>query len=340
MSSSITLKEVGNIGVHVRDNAVANVNSTSSPLFKNSDQIGYYLYGKGATANIGEAVMNDNGQARTTLFRIANGANFAGNTFDPLTLQPSKLEMTLTGEKSIGVFATGKGSTVDTGEATFTVSGDGAAALLLEGGAEGTISDKTLIELTGSNTTAGIVDGQAHQLNGNKQGTPVETILNSSAIIKSLDTGLNVIAYVAKNLGNIVLQQDAVIDLASKDSIGVDVQEGGRLTNNASQALHVSNGIGVRASGKDAQIKKLGAIVVDDGTAGVLLTNGATLNITTGTGGVADTITTNGTADGIRLAAGAGSLTAKGVTISALGSGAGIQNHAESSDITLNNVTD
>ena len=143
----------------------------------------------------------------------------------------------------------------------------------------------------------------------------------------------------AKNLGNIVLQQDAVIDLASKDSIGVDVQEGGRLTNNASQALHVSNGIGVRASGKDAQIKKLGAIVVDDGTAGVLLTNGATLNITTGTGGVADTITTNGTADGIRLAAGAGSLTAKGVTISALGSGAGIQNHAESSDITLNNVT-
>lgn len=338
VSSSITLKEVGNIGVHVRDNAVANVNSTSSPLFKNSDQIGYYLYGKGATANIGEAVMNDNGQARTTLFRIANGANFAGNTFDPLTLQPSKLEMTLTGEKSIGVFATGKGSTVDTGEATFTVSGDGAAALLLEGGAEGTISDKTLIELTGSNTTAGIVDGQAHQLNGNKQGTPVETILNSSAIIKSLDTGLNVIAYVAKNLGNIVLQQDAIIELASKDSIGVDVQEGGRLTNNASQALHVSNGIGVRASGKDAQIKKLGAIVVDDGTAGVLLTNGATLNITTGTGGVADTITTNGTADGIRLAAGAGSLTAKGVTISALGSGAGIQNHAESSDITLNNV--
>lgn len=337
--STITLDEVGNIGVHVRDNAVANINSTSSPLFNNSDQIGYYLYGKGATANIGEAVMNDNGQARTTLFRIANGANFAGNTFDPLTHQPSKLEMTLTGEKSIGVFATGKGSTVDTGEATFTVSGNGAAALLLEGGAEGTISDKTLIELTGSNTTAGIVDGQAHQLNGNKQGTPVETILNSSAIIKSLDTGLNVIAYVAKNLGNIVLQQDAVIDLASKDSIGVDVQEGGRLTNNASQALHVSNGIGVRASGKDAQIKKLGAIEVDDGTAGVLLTNGATLNITAGTGGLADTITTNGTADGIRLEAGAGSLTAKGVTISALGSGAGIQNHAESSDITLNDVT-
>lgn len=339
VSSSITLEEVGNIGVHLRDNAVANINSSSSPLFKSSDQIGYYLYGNGATANIGKADMNDNGQARTTLFRIANGANFAGNTINPANKESSSLKMTLTGEQSIGVFATGKGSIVDTGEATFTVSGKGATALLLEGGATGTISEKTLIDLTGLNTTAGIVDGQAHQLNGNKQGTPVETILNSSAIIKSLEDGLNVIAYVAKNLGNIVLQQDAVIDLASKDSIGVDVQEGGRFTNNALKALHVSNGIGVRASGKDAQIKKLGAIEVDDGTAGVLLTNGATLNITTGTGGVADTITTNGSADGIRLEAGAGSLTAKGVTISALGSGAGIQNHAESSNITLNDVT-
>ncbi|AST78865.1 TPA: autotransporter outer membrane beta-barrel domain-containing protein [Citrobacter farmeri] len=337
--STITLEEIGNIGVHVRDNAIANINSTSSPLFKNSDQIGYYLYGNGATANIGKADMNDNGQARTTLFRIANGANFAGNTINPENNQSSSLEMALSGEKSIGVFATGKGSTVDTGEATFTVSGNGAAALLLEGGAEGTISDKTLIELTGSNTTAGIVDGQAHQLNGNKQNGPVETVLNSNATIRSAVDGLNVIAYVAKNLGNIVLQQDAVIDLASKNSIGVDVQEGGRLSNNSSQILHVSNGIGVRASGEDAQIKKLGTIEVDDGIAGVLLTNGATLNMTAGTGGLADTITTKGTADGIRLDAGAGSLTAKGVTISALGSGAGIQNHAESSDITLNDVT-
>ncbi|MDE5205844.1 hypothetical protein PYX06_11750 [Citrobacter amalonaticus] len=104
---------------------MANINSSSSPLFKSSDQIGYYLYGNGATANIGKADMNDNGQARTTLFRIANGANFAGNTINPANKESSSLKMTLTGEQSIGVFATGKGSIVDTGEATFTVSGKG-----------------------------------------------------------------------------------------------------------------------------------------------------------------------------------------------------------------------
>lgn len=339
VESTIALEKMGNIGVHLRDNAIANINTASSPVFNNTDQIGYYLYGTGATANIGEANMNDNGQARTTLFRIANGAKFEGNTVDPVTKQPSNLVMTLTGEKSTGVFATGAYSTVDTGEASFTVNGNGAAALLIEGGAKGNISDNTTIHLNGSNTTAGIVDGQAHQLNGNSQGSAVSTILTSNATITSLAGGMNVIAYVAKNLGNIVLGSDAVIDLASTNSIGVDVQQGGRLNNNSDTALHVSNGIGVRASGSNAQINKLGTILVDDGIAGVQLTNGAKLSISANGSGLADSITTKGTADGIRLEEGAGTLTAKGVTIEALGSGAGIQNNAERADITLNDVT-
>lgn len=82
--SNITLDKAGNIGVHVRDNAIANVDSLSSPTFNSTDQIGYYLFGKGATANIGQAVMNDNGQDRTTIFRIANGALLAGNTTPPM----------------------------------------------------------------------------------------------------------------------------------------------------------------------------------------------------------------------------------------------------------------
>lgn len=114
------------------------------------------------------------------------------------------------------------------------------------------------------------------------------------------------------------------------------MQQGGSLTNNATAALHVSNGIGVQASGSNAQIKKLGQIQVDDGTAGVLLTNGASLSIT---GNAGDAITTNGSADGIRLDTGAGKLAAKGVIISAEGTGAGIQNDANNTDITLNDVT-
>lgn len=334
--SNITLNKAGNIGVHVRDNAVANVDSLSSPAFNSTDQIGYYLYGKGATANIGQAVMNDNGQDRTTIFRIANGAMLAGNTTTPDGQPSSNLDLTLSGEQSVGVLATGTGSSVDTGEATFTVQGTDSAALLIEGGATGNISDKTTINLTGERTIAGVVDGQAHQLNGNAEGSATPTILTSNAKITSEASGNKVIAYVARNQGSLILDTQAIIDLASTDSIGVNVQQGGSLTNNATAALHVSNGIGVQASGSNAQIKKLGQIQVDDGTAVVLLTNGASLNITGNTG---DAITTNGTADGIRLDTGAGKLAAKGVIISAEGTGAGIQNDANNTDITLNDVT-
>lgn len=254
-----------------------------------------------------------------------------------LTVRPaSNLDLTLSGEQSVGVLATGTGSSVDTGEATFTVQGTDSAALLVEGGATGNISDKTTINLTGERTIAGVVDGQAHQLNGNAEGSATPTILTSNAKITSEASGNKVIAYVARNQGSLILDTQAIIDLASTDSIGVNVQQGGSLTNNATAALHVSNGIGVQASGSNAQIKKLGQIQVDDGTAGVLLTNGASLNITGNTG---DAITTNGTADGIRLDTGAGKLAAKGVIISAKGTGAGIQNDANNTDITLNDVT-
>ncbi|MBA4711187.1 MULTISPECIES: autotransporter outer membrane beta-barrel domain-containing protein [Citrobacter] len=334
--SNITLDKAGNIGVHVRDNAIANVDSLSSPVFNNTDQIGYYLYGKDAAANIGQAVMNDNGQDRTTIFRIANGALLAGNTTPPGSQASSNLDLTLSGKNSVGVLATGAGSQVDTGEATFTVQGSDSAALVIEGGASGNISDKTTINLTGERTVAGVVDGQAHRLNGSAEGNATSTTLTSNAKITSEASGNEVIAYIARNLGNLILDSESSINLASIDSIGVDVQKDGSLTNNSSSALHVSNGIGVRASGASAQIKKLGQVTVDDGTAGVLLTNGASLSIT---GNAGDAITTNGSADGIRLDTGAGKLAAKGVTISAKGTGAGIQNDANNTDITLTDVT-
>lgn len=236
----------------------------------------------------------------------------------------------------MGVLATGAGSNVDTGEATFTVKGTDSAALVIEGGAKGTISDKTTINLTGERTVAGVVDGQAHQLNGNTQGNATSTTLTSNAKITSEASGNKVIAYVARNLGNLILDTKSIIDLASVDSIGVDVQKGGSLTNNSSLALHVSNGIGVRASGSSAQINKLGKIQVDDGTAGVLLTQGASLLINGMTG---DSITTDGSADGIRLAEGAGALAAQSVMIRADGTGAGIQNDANNTNITLRDVT-
>lgn len=336
ISSGITLKGTGDIGVHVRGSATANINNDSSPVFNSTDQIGYFLYGSNAVANIGKTEMNDNGQVNTTIFRVAEGAKFAGNSKDPVSGAYSDLKLSLSGNNSVGVLGTGKGTDVVTGEATFNIGGMGATAIVIEGGASGNISDKTIINLTGVGTTAGIVDGKGHNLNGSEQGKTVETTLTSDASITSEASGNKVIAYVARNLGNLILNTKSIIDLDSVNSIGVDVQEGGSLTNNSSRALHVSNGIGVLASGDSAQIKRLGQVAVDDGTAGVLLTNRASLSIT---GDAGDAITTNGSADGIRLDTGAGKLAAKGVTISAKGTGAGIQNDANNTDITLNDVT-
>ncbi|MFQ0832450.1 autotransporter outer membrane beta-barrel domain-containing protein [Citrobacter gillenii] len=336
ISSGITLKGAGDIGVHVRGSATANINNDSSPVFNSTDQIGYFLYGSNAVANIGKTEMNDNGQINTTIFRVAEGAKFAGNSNDPQTGNTSNLKLTLNGQNSIGVFGTGKQTQVETGKATFNVGGTGSSAILIEGGATGIISDKTTINLTGVGTIAGIVDGQAHNLNGSTQGKAVETTLTSNAKITSETGGNEVIAYVARNLGNLTLGANAIIDLSSTDSIGVDVQQGGRFTNNSDKALHVSDGIGVQASGASAQINKLGQILVDDGTAGVLLTEGASLLINGISG---DSITTNGSADGIRLADKAGALSAQSVMIRADGTGAGIQNDANNNNILLRNVT-
>lgn len=68
----------------------------------------------------------------------------------------------------------------------------------------------------------------------------------------------------------------------------------------------------------------------------VLLTQGASLLINGMTG---DSITTDGSADGIRTAEGAGALAAQSVMIRADGTGAGIQNDANNTNITLRDVT-
>lgn len=296
------------LGVGIRNaagiligNATGNVLNTGTIAINGDDR-------GGTSKNYGITV-RDSGAENGQIIRNDGKINVNGNNNVGIHVSANK--------KNAEVTTSASGSIV--------VDGDG-----------GTISDKTTINLTGESTIAGVVDGQAHQLNGNTQGNATNTTLTSNAKITSEASGNKVIAYVARNLGNLLLDTKSIIDLASVDSIGVDVQQGGNLTNNSSSALHVSNGIGVRASGYNAQISKLGKIQVDDGTAGVLLTQGASLLINGKTG---DSITTNGSADGIRLAEGAGALAAQSVMIRAEGTGAGIQNDANNTNITLRDVT-
>lgn len=335
IDSPITLGGQGAIGVHVRSSGssvVANVTENAAPAFGNTDQIGYFLFGSGAQADVASATMNDGGFARTTLFRVADGATFNGTNGSG----GKDLDLTVTGTDSVAVYGTGAGTTVSTANAVLNVGAagsTGATAVKIEGGATGNIADSTQIVLNAPNSIAAVVDGQKHSLSGAAVGSPVATTLNSGTAVTSNLAG--VVGYVARNLGELTLDATSTLALSGTDSVGVDVQQGGRMTNNSSSAIEVGGGVGVRVTGDDARIAKLGQVNVDGGLAGVQLRDGAKLTIA-GTGNV---INTKGTANGILLDTGAASLDASNVVITAAGTGAGIENKAEIGAVKLTGVT-
>lgn len=330
LQSTVTLKGQGSIGIYVQNNGTVNVAAMSSPDIQNTDQIGFLLSGNGAKANIETITTSDHGFDRVTLFRVADGAQFDGSN----GIQGLPMELSTTGKNSAGVVGTGAGAKVDTGKATFNVGGENTIGVRIEGGATGNISHDSIINLTGSGATAGVVDGQKYNVIGQAIGSPVATKLNSSADIASLAD--KVVAYIAKNYGDLTLNDDATVDLSGHDSVGVRIEQNGRMTNHSSSALHVAHGVGVQANGGNATIARLGQVVVDDGVAGAQLLNGAGLVANGSTG---DKVTSSGTADGVLLDTGAAGLTASNFVVNTLGSGTGIQNKAETSAITLTDVT-
>lgn len=335
IDSPITMAGQGAIGVHARSNGgtvIANVTQNATPAFGNTDQIAYYLFGSSAQANVASATMNDAGFARTTLFRLADGASFNGTNGNG----GQNLDLTVTGNDSVAVYGTGAGTQVQTADATFHVGAaghTGTTAVKIEGGATGHIGSHTTIVLDAPNTTAAVVDGQKHTLSGAATGGPVATTLNSGTAVTSNLAG--VVGYVARNLGALTLDASSSLSLSGSDSVGVDVQQGGRLTNNSSSAIQVGGGVGVRVTGDDARIEKLGQVNVNGGLAGVQLRDGARLTLA-GTGNAIDT---QGTANGILLDTGAASLAASNLVITSAGTGAGIENKAEIGAVTLTGVT-
>lgn len=330
LSGQVNLTGDNAIGVHARNNAVINVTGGGGVNFNGgTNQIGFYIYGAAASVNAAGAVV-DVATAGSTGFRLAAGAQFTG----------TGLNLNANGVGSTAVFGTGVGTTVDTTGATFDVNASGAKAVLIEGGATGNISAATTINLNVAGALAGVVDGQAHDLSGVALGTPVAgTQLTAATILQG--SANNVTGYITRNLG--VLHNSGNMVMNGTDSVGIDVQQGGRLDNTGT--LTVGGGVGIRASGSDAQITRLGTIVVNGGIAAVQLLNGAAL-----TANGLDSITTNGTANGILLDIGtttvgtsiagpAASLDLSNLSITANGTGAGIENKAEIGTVLLNSVT-
>lgn len=370
LDSDITLYSAGAIGVHARGDATINIGANASLLFENSQQIGYYAYGQGASINIANATIADNAMSKSILFAIDGGATFNGTTG-----AASSYILNVTGNGSTGIFANGVdtlntpdqsddvATVLTTGNAKINVSGQDAVGVKVTGGATGNISNGA-ITLAGNDTTAVVIDGRNYNIDATIGSVPRATNVTSDANIGSALGQSGTVGYDVAYLGNLQLNSgadtnlqgtastgvllhnngsatiDSNVSVEGTNNIGVDIQNAGTLTNNGIITVSGaadSDNIGLRVLGAGAIVNQLGTVTANGGLAAVQLAgSGASLTVN----GTANQITAANGADGVRIdSTGASSFNATNTTISVTGTGAGINNNADSSNINLNSVT-
>ncbi|PIJ59249.1 autotransporter outer membrane beta-barrel domain-containing protein [Erwinia sp. OLMDLW33] len=237
----INLTGNGAIGVHARGNATVLVNSDAVPRFsQGSNQIAFFAYGPNARIDVANNNAFDVTTSGSTLFRLEQGADFAGNN----------LSLTASGANSVGVMGTGTGGTeINTQNASFEVSGSGATAVIIEGGAVGNIDAGTTINLSGVNAVGAIADGQKHTLAGRTSGSPVaSTTLTSQAALSSGQTGLT--GLIARNRAQ--LTNAGNITFTGAGSTGILVESGATGTNSGDISV-TDGGFGMRVNGSGSQ---------------------------------------------------------------------------------------
>ncbi|OZI34767.1 hypothetical protein CAL29_14960 [Bordetella genomosp. 10] len=330
VSGAVNLTGTGAVGVFAQNGGTINVDAGAVPQFlAGTDQIGFYAAGAGSSINVNASVLSVATDG-STLFRVADGAAFTGSS------TAGALDITVAGKDGRGVVATGMGTTLSTGMSTYRVTGaagsaGGAAAVVAEGGATGTIDAGTTIVLANAGATAGIVDGQAHDLTNAAVGDPVATTLTNNAAIRS-DTG-GAVGFVARNLGTLVNNAD--IALTGAGSTGVIVGPLGTVNNTAT--IRVANGDGALVQGAQASLSNNGIIRADDGTAAVHLTGAGASVAFSGSG----LVQAGGAADGILIddTAVNGRVTGTAGTIVIDGSGMALDNRAAGGAITLTDTS-
>ncbi|MFC4277988.1 autotransporter outer membrane beta-barrel domain-containing protein [Achromobacter aloeverae] len=330
VSGAVNLAGTGAIGVFAQNGGTINVDAGAVPQFlAGTDQIGFYAAGAGSSINVNASVLSVATDG-SSLFRVADGAAFTGAS------TAGALDITVAGKDARGVVATGMGTTLSTGASTYRVTGaaggaGGSAAVVTEGGAMGTIDAGTTIVLANAGATAGIVDGQAHDLTGAAIGWPVATVLTNNAAIQSDNAGA--VGFIARNLGT--LNNNADITLTGPGSTGVVVGPRGTVNNTAT--IRVANGDGALVQGAQASLVNNGTIRADDGVAAVHLTGAGASVAFSGAGRVE----AGGTADGILIDATAtdGRVTGTAGAIVIDGTGMALDNRAAGGSIALTNTS-
>ncbi|WP_110420802.1 autotransporter outer membrane beta-barrel domain-containing protein [Burkholderia vietnamiensis] len=321
LDGALDLTGNGAIGAHARAGAAIDVGANAVPRFTSgTNQIGFYVYGAGPTINVAPQRLSVD-TADSPLFRIAAGAAYPG------AAAAGTLTTDVNGGGARGVLATGAGTTLSTGSATYNVRGANGIAVGVGGGAHGTIDAGATINLNAAGATAGVVDGQAHDLAGANAGAPVATVLGNDAAVMSSSAGVT--GFVARNLGT--LENRNAVLLTGAGSTGVAIGALGTVDNMST--IRVSDGTGALVQGASAVLNNAGTIGADDGVAGVHLTGAGASVVLSGAG----TVVANGSAPGVlidsRVANGA--LAAGATSIAVGGGGAGIDNLGTNTTIVL-----
>ncbi|WP_183272970.1 ESPR-type extended signal peptide-containing protein, partial [Buttiauxella sp. A111] len=323
----INLKGNQTIGMYILNGGVAEVKDQAHINFSDGNhQVGYYLFGADSTLSNTSTAKKNVSTADSTLYRVDMGAALSGADSGSVELQAS-------GKNSTIAQITGKQSAYTSDSSTFKINGDGATGIKVEGGATATLSAGTNMEqISGTGTTAGIVDGKYFDITGTEVvANKGDSVLTSYAALTSKNTTGGAFGYIARNGGK--LDHQGSIDFTDANSTGVLV-DGGILANSGSIEV---NGTGVHIKGASTVTNSGSASVkATDGTAAYHVDKGASLALT-GTG----TTSAAGTAHGVLLDTGATALTVNGATInmSATGSGSAIENKAGVANIALTGTT-
>ncbi|MBU9263825.1 autotransporter outer membrane beta-barrel domain-containing protein [Burkholderia multivorans] len=321
LDGTLNLTGNGAIGVHARSGATIDVGANAVPHFvSGTNQIGFYAYGAGSKINVGAQNLSV-GTDDSTLFRVAGGAAYTGRS------AAGTLTTNVDGARARGVVATDAGTTLSTGNAVYNVNGANGIAIAVEGGATGTIDAGATINLNANGATAGIVDGQPHDLSGAPAGTAVATRLTNDAAVTSSTAGVT--GFVAQQLGT--LDNRNTVLLTGAGSTGVVAGTLGTVNNTST--IRVANGTGARVEGASATLANTGTIEADDGVAGVHLTGTGASVALSGAGSVV----ANGSADGVLIDAtvSGGGIAAGATSIAVGGAGKGIDNVGTDSTIVL-----
>ncbi|WP_271460281.1 autotransporter outer membrane beta-barrel domain-containing protein [Pantoea leporis] len=309
----INLYGENTVGVDVRDDARLTISDASSLHFYAPNQTGYQATNYAHIDSHGGSY--DVSTPGSALYRLSDGV-----IFNPVVAA----DVTLSGANTRGIVASGAGSrlygTTLYGTDSYHVNGEGAIAVQSSEGADVTITNP--IELNGNNTIAGTGQGgffaNVAPITGN--GTNATAFdISDGVIYQSTPRG--------------------TINLTGPNSIGVRIRGGGNIFDGSS--TNIALGIALDTAEGNTVYWTDHSGLSAGGIAAVRVGNNGGLTINGDTAGpnfYYSTINANAGADTILLGKGAASLTASNIGLYNSGGGSVLNNRAETSNISLQDV--